>query len=95
MTKFLMARMTELAGYAVGKWGRQPQQVKAMEECGELIVQLAKFVNGSPTSLEAIIDEIADVQIVVWQMRLQFGESATDIRIHQKLDRLEKAIKEK
>lgn len=86
------ARFEILAFNARQKWGNHPQMVKTIEECAELIQVLSKKINGSPTTLEAIVDEIADVIIMAEQMRLLFGEASVDQRITYKLDRLEKAI---
>ena len=57
------------------QWGLKAQVGQAIEECAELIVALQKHVNRTPTSdtLENIIDEVADVEIMLAQMCLVFG----------------------
>lgn len=73
---------------AVIAFGAKPQMIKTCEELGELITQLCKRLNNSPTSDESIIDEIADVIIMANQMRIVFGKDAVDDRIVFKLDRI-------
>lgn len=68
-------------------FGERPQLVKTCEELAELTVQLCKHLNGSPTTQEAIIDEIADALIMIYQMRAQFGQDEVDARILVKLNR--------
>lgn len=62
-----------------------------IEECGELIVALAKYGrdnNGS--TVNDIVDELADVQIMINQMKLIFG--GVEARIKTKLERLKKRL---
>lgn len=68
-------------------FGTRPQMIKTCEELGELITQLCKKLNGSPTTNEQIVDEIADTLIMIMQMRLVYGKSAVDERVMFKLDR--------
>lgn len=88
----LQSRIEPLVTAAIDKWGQQVQMVKACEECAELVVQLCKIINRSPSSIDAVIDEVADVLIVAHSMRQVFGPIAVDARIEYKLDRLEKAL---
>lgn len=87
-----LARIDDLTIKARCKWGDTPQRIKTVEELSELAVVLCKAINGSPVTMEAIVDEIADVLIVVNQMRHHYGEIQVDQRIEYKLDRLERAI---
>lgn len=68
------------------------QAIKTCEELAELTVQLSKRLNGSPTTNEAIIDEIADATIMVRQMRNLFGHDVVDMRIDHKLTKLNIAL---
>ena len=68
-------------------FGVQNQKNKAIEELGELITALAKEHFGGGT--DAIIDEIADVSIMVAQLALIFGYERVNSRIDFKIDRLE------
>ena len=59
---------------AVDKWGEELQIKVAIEECAELIKELAKLgrmINGS--SIENIAEEIADVEIMLQQLKIIFG----------------------
>lgn len=85
-------RIKDLTHLAVQRWGLKAQTIKTCEELAELTQQLCKYVNESPTVYEDLIDEIADVSIMVAQMTLAFGAAAVSERIHYKLDRLEKAL---
>lgn len=74
------------------------QMQKAAEECSELIKAIMKFIcKGSYhsaksedyiQSVDAIIDEIADVEIMTAQLKIMFGcENAVNERIQYKIDR--------
>jgi NTP pyrophosphatase (non-canonical NTP hydrolase) len=71
--------------------GATHQKVKAIEELGELIVALAKELNGIG-SHESVIEEIADVENMIAQLRILFNsKQIDDIRTH-KLKRLESRL---
>ena len=61
--------------------------VKACEEMGELITQLCKRLNGSPTTDDKIVDEIADVLITAHHLRFIYGEEPVDLRVLFKINR--------
>lgn len=74
---------------AIDKWGKQFQINMAIEECSELITKLIKrkrSVNGATD--EEICDEIADVEIMMGQLRLIFDSSLIDKRKKYKINRL-------
>lgn len=56
-------------------------------------MQLSKRLAGSPTTEEAIIDEVADVLVMVFGMRKHFGADAVDARALYKLNRTIDAIR--
>lgn len=59
----------EAAAKIITHYGAQHQLVKLCEECGELIQQAAKcYGKGIPYS-EDMIEEMADVQIMLMQFR--------------------------
>ena len=70
---------------------------QAVEECAELIVALQKYVNRTTIhdTVEAILDEIADVEMMLAQMRLAVGISDEMLqkRICQKFAKLENDLK--
>jgi len=61
------------------QWGVNSQLGIAIEECAELIVKIAKSgreVNGSTD--KEICDEIADVEIMMKQLRLIYNSETID-----------------
>ena len=65
MKKFEVNRLYEMA---IKKWGADSQIAKAVEECAELIVALAKN-----DSIDAILEEMADVEIILAQLKLIYN----------------------
>ena len=74
------------------KYGEAAEVGVAVEECAELIVALQKYINRSksPESIDNILDEIADVEIMLASMRLMLEIDCETLRqrIDYKLDRL-------
>ena len=60
---------------ALEKWGLDAQCDQMVEECAELIVVLQKYIKRSPktATIEEVIDEIADVEMMLAQMRIALG----------------------
>jgi len=83
---------------ALDQWGIAAQVGQTVEECAELIVALQKYINRTPSldALENIIDEIADVEMMLAQMRLVFGIDDDTIRkrIEYKFEKLNKYLSE-
>jgi len=75
---------------ALDAWGENLQITLAQEECAELIHALCKFKRTGQTV--DVIEEIADVLIMMEQMKLIFGEWHVDNAVKRKLDRLEERI---
>ena len=75
---------------AISHFGSDAQIVKAIEELGELIVELARHRNGQ-VNMDAVREELADAFVMLNQMELIFGD-VTEIEI-AKLERLEGMIK--
>lgn len=78
---------------AIDKWGERHQIIKAVEELGELSTALAKYLAEEENCLDseaadAVVGEIADVEIVVTQLRLIFDEIAIERQKDYKLNRL-------
>ena len=70
--------------------GHQSQLTKALEEIAELQLILARY-NHEPArylSPTPIVDEIADVAIMVHQLAVIFGKALVDERIAFKVERL-------
>lgn len=79
---------------AVDVFGDGPQEIKAIEEMAELQAVLARDMNDLPVTDEEIIDEIADVHIMMQQMAIIFDEKKVVQRINEKLERLKRMIDE-
>lgn len=78
-------------------FGSRPQMLKTIEEMCELAQKLCKRLNDIPVSDVEICDEVADVLICAYQMRILFGTMMgsprlVDDRILFKLDRTLKYI---
>lgn len=75
-------------------YGVNPQMDMAIEECSELIKALLKFRRNSNNSAwEAVIDELADVEIMISQMKIIFDcsgevESRIDFKIKRQIERM-------
>jgi len=92
-----MSSEHELYKQAVDKWGRGPQIDMMIEECSELIKALCKLKRAHhPSDTGALVndicEEIADVEIMVGQMRHIFGPDEVDSWWAEKIDRLEKLL---
>ena len=83
---------------ALDKWGLNAQVGQTVEECAELIVALQKYVNRTPhpETVDNILDEIADVEMMLAQMRLVLGidDDALRKRIEDKFERLSQYLLE-
>jgi len=77
---------------ALDQWDLNAQVGQAVEEYVELIVALQKYVNRTPQPgmIENILDEIADVEMMLAQIRLVFGISDDVLRkrIEHKFEKL-------
>ena len=72
----------------IQRFGREAQTIKAIEEMGELIVELTKRLNGSESNRSQLLGELADVQVMIWQMVLIYSsEEQFERRINAKLQR--------
>ena len=77
---------------ALEYYGVHSQIVKCMEECGELIQALAKNMCGE--NIENVVEELADVEIMLMQMRAVFGRQDAHRMMAQKLARLKMRMEE-
>ena len=78
---------------ALEHYGLHHQMVKCMEECGELIQALARNLSGEHNK-ENVDEELADVEIMLMQMRTVFGRSSVYRARAQKLVRLKMRMEE-
>ena len=83
-------RRKEIEGRAIRTYGEQPQVDVTIEEMSELTKALLKHRRNEDMSvnrrLNNILEEIADVQIMLDQMRIIFGDTSS--QEEYKLNRL-------
>lgn len=85
MTDEQKAKCHEIADY----YRSGHQALKAIEEMSELQKELCKFVSCDDGDINRIIEELADVTIMIEQMRYYFDTHSIDVPkiIDTKLDR--------
>lgn len=75
---------------AIAHYGMRNQLWMAVEEMSELIKELAKLNRHKGTTVDALVDEIADVTIMMEQLRLIFkANDKVQARIDFKVNRLQ------
>ena len=82
---------------ALDQWGLNAQVGQTIEECAELIVVLQKYINRTERpAVDDILGEIADVEMMLAQMRLIFSidDDALRKRIEYKFERLSQYLSE-
>jgi len=83
---------------ALEKWGEEAQAGQTIEECAELIVALQKQFNriSSAETVERIIGEMADVEMMLAQMRIVFDvdDEAYRRKIEEKFNKLDRYMKD-
>jgi len=91
MNNQLLEKMATTALYT---YGVQKQTFQALSELGELVAVLARLRQGTRQDVFAddVREEIADVFIVLYQLRETFGRDAVDAMIEYKLERLQQRI---
>ena len=81
---------------AIDTYGREAQTDVCIEECSELKfrrLQIEERLTAKGMKvLENIQEEIADVQIMLWQMEMLYGYGCAEGEIEEKIDRLKERI---
>ena len=80
---------------AIDTYGTEAQMMQCIEEMAELIQAINKYFRASTQfkwaeAYDSVDEEIADVQIMLEQMRIVFVDKSGDRQITAKLGRLEK-----
>jgi hypothetical protein len=78
---------------ALDFWGIEPQLRIAEEECAEFIVAASHFIRNRPGSEEVIIEEAADVYIMMEQVMRYFGQDKVLAVADQKLADVREKLK--
>lgn len=85
--------MNEVLKAAISHYGERMQVIVAIEELSELQKELTKFLRGQADE-KHINEEMADVEIMLEQLKLMFGNRAAVTHWeHKKLTRLESRLK--
>jgi NTP pyrophosphatase (non-canonical NTP hydrolase) len=75
----------------IDKWGKEAQFDQMTEECAELIAALQHFRRGK-IDQQAVIDEIADVTLMLGQLTWMFGPEQIEAAVQKKLKKLDKLL---
>ena len=83
---------------AIKKWGQDAQLIKTIEELSELSKALCKYLNSDNNVnglLDNIAEEIADVEIMIEQLKIIFDNADKVLFVKfSKIKRLEGRVKE-
>ncbi len=83
--------IADLYREAVEKWGREAQLNQLTEECAELIQGVNLLRRGRIHIIE-FLEEVADVEIMIGQVRVMFDEKLLEEEKRKKLERLAKLV---
>lgn len=92
--EFTENHKNEIYDAARKRWGQDGQVTVAIEELGELIVELAKAINDKRKGdTLPLIDELADARIMIEQVERIFNcPKLVQARMNYKISRLEKLV---
>ena len=86
-----MMRHRDLYVKTIDKWGEKAQYAQAIEECAELIATLQHFARGK-VDRGVVIDELADVYLMVGQLIYMFGEEDFTFAVKKKIIKLQELL---
>lgn len=91
----MVAFETKTLHQAILKWGEDSQMEMIVEECAELIQAIQKYKRKpSSETIEHIAEELADVQIMLYQAKVIFAcDAKMEEFIEQKIARLKERLK--
>ncbi len=85
----------EILVKAISKWGKHAQLLMVLEEMSELQKEILKHINRGKDNLDEIIDETADVEIMLDQLKYIFGiHEHVKERIPVKLDKVKARLED-
>lgn len=91
----------QILAEAIARWGEDTQLDMVIEECAELIKAIQKYRRDAfktgitlahSEEVEPLIDEIADVYVMLMQMMLMVGANNVGKRVTFKLARLRESL---
>lgn len=79
--------------YIANKYGKESQLRQLQEECAELIVACSKILRMSDKSINNLIEEIADVRVMIEQIEYLYGikslvEDEMIYKVERQLERI-------
>jgi len=83
--------MEQLYQKTLDRWGEDAQYDQTVEECAELITALKHFRRGK-VNQQAVIDELADVTLMLGQLTWMFGTEQVKKSVQKKLEKLHKLL---
>lgn len=86
-----MMRYRNLYAKTIDKWGEKAQYEQAVEECAELIATLQHFGRGK-VDREVVVDELADVYLMLGQLIYMFGEEGFTYALEKKITKLQNLL---
>jgi NTP pyrophosphatase (non-canonical NTP hydrolase) len=75
-------------------WGLRRQLRMTQEECGELIIAISHFIRGRKNSIDNLIEELADTQLMLNQIIHHVGEDKVKAIIDIKSDYVKRKLEE-
>ena len=84
--------MADIYKRAIEKWGVRLQVDQLIEECAEVIEAVSHYRRGK-CSIDEVREELADLQIMLRQMRLIYGADRFDKIMAEKVNGLEAKLK--
>lgn len=83
-----MMQYRDIYAKTIDKWGEKAQFDQAIEECAELITTLQHFSRGK-VGRDAVVNELADVFLMVGQLTYMFGEEELTAAVEKKIAKLQ------
>ena len=77
---------------AMDAWGFRAQARMLQEECGELIVAVSHCLRWRANGKKEMVEELADVYIMVGQMVEYLGPDVVEHMVNCKLDRVKEKL---
>jgi len=93
MDKVILQPGPDLYRATLEKWGERAQYDQAVEECAELIAGLKHFQRGK-LDRQQVIEELADVSLMLGQLSYMFGEDEVAVAVQRKLVKLSRLLNE-
>ena len=85
----------ELYERTIRVWGKAPQMLQVVEEMAELTKEILKNVNRHKDNLDEIVEEAADVEIMLGQLKCCYNiNDQVDSYKSEKLKVIEKRLNE-